>query len=595
MTFRNRFILAFVLLLVVALVVPFFVVKQEARSVLLQEAKEKARQHLEHTRWLFDNELRFQDPMGLHEWLKAAAKHLNLRLTYVAEGGRVIADSSVAYREVGRLDNHSDRPEIVAARESDGVGWSVRYSSTVQTEFIYAAVKVVAPAGLPSGYLRIALPYTHIERKLMGMNSLWAVGILVCILLAGSLVWLLSKQLRLEILKLSQAAEDIGKGKLKRRVEFQSGPDFLPLVRSINRMAKKARSDLEIIREQKNELEAILNGLQEGVLVLNSQGKVIKSNPAFLQLSNLKNSIQGREPIELIRSTELQDLCSRIAQDPQARDPETILIQLPKRQTFQVTVLPVWVLEHQDREVIVVFHDITELKRLEEVRKDFVANVSHELRTPLTSIKGYAETLSLGQSFDPEVIRSFMEVILKNANAMNEMLSELLQLARLESMEPSPDLKPVNLASALDSAWQICTPFAREKGIELRSELPEKGVTVWSDFDQLVRVLVNLLENAVKFSPENDQVHVFASQKDNEWVVSIKDHGPGVPASIQDRIFERFFRGEADSAALKTEGTGLGLSICRHIIRNQNGRIWVQSPAEGLVTGSVFSFSLQKP
>jgi two-component system phosphate regulon sensor histidine kinase PhoR len=595
MRFRNRFILAFVLLLLVALIVPYFAVKREARNVLLQEAKDKARQHLEHTRWLFNNELRFEDPMGLQEWLKAGAKHLNLRLTYIAEGGRVIADSSVSYREVGKLDNHSERPEIAAAREDGGIGWSVRYSSTVQAEFIYAAVKVAAPSGLPGGFLRVAVPYTHVERKLMGMNSFWAGVVLVCILLTGSLIWLLSRQLRLEIAKLSQAAEDIGQGRLDRKIEFRSGPDFLPLVRSINRMAKKIRSDLEIIREQKNELEAILNGLQEGVLVLNSQGKVIKSNPAFLQLSSVKSSIQGREPIELIRSTELQDLCSRIVQDPQARDPVTILVQLPKKQIFQVTVLPVWVAEHQDRDVIVVFHDITELKRLEEVRKDFVANVSHELRTPLTSIKGYAETLSMGQDFDSETIRSFMGVILKNANAMNDMLSELLQLARLESMEPSQDLKPVNLASALESAWQICTPFAREKDIELKSELPEKGVTVRSDFDQLLSVLVNLLENAIKFSPEHDLVRVFASEKDDEWVVSIQDNGPGVPASIQDRIFERFFRGEADSADRKTEGTGLGLSICRHIIRNQNGRIWVQSPAEGLVTGSVFSFSLQKP
>lgn len=595
MRFRNRFTLAFVLLLLVALIVPYFAVKREARNVLLQEAKDKARQHLEHTRWLFNNELRFEDPMGLQEWLKAGAKHLNLRLTYIAEGGRVIADSSVSYREVGKLDNHSERPEIAAAREDGGIGWSVRYSSTVQAEFIYAAVKVAAPSGLPGGFLRVAVPYTHVERKLMGMNSFWAGVVLVCILLTGSLIWLLSRQLRLEIAKLSQAAEDIGQGRLDRKIEFRSGPDFLPLVRSINRMAKKIRSDLEIIREQKNELEAILNGLQEGVLVLNSQGKVIKSNPAFLQLSSVKSSIQGREPIELIRSTELQDLCSRIVQDPQARDPVTILVQLPKKQIFQVTVLPVWVAEHQDRDVIVVFHDITELKRLEEVRKDFVANVSHELRTPLTSIKGYAETLSMGQDFDSETIRSFMGVILKNANAMNDMLSELLQLARLESMEPSQDLKPVNLASALESAWQICTPFAREKDIELKSELPEKGVTVRSDFDQLLSVLVNLLENAIKFSPEHDLVRVFASEKDDEWVVSIQDNGPGVPASIQDRIFERFFRGEADSADRKTEGTGLGLSICRHIIRNQNGRIWVQSPAEGLVTGSVFSFSLQKP
>lgn len=594
MKFQNRILLAFILLVTVALVVPSFVVKNEARKVMLQEAKDQARRHLEHTRWLFDNELRFQGPMGLHEWLKAAAKHLNLRLTYIAEDGQVIADSSVIYRDLGTLDNHSDRPEVQAAMRSGDIGWSVRYSSTVQTEFIYAAVKVVPPAELPSGFLRVAVPFTQVEQKLGGMNSLWAGGILGCLLVAGVLSWLLSRQFSREIGKLSQAAEDIGQGRLDRRVESASSPDFLPLVRSMNRMAKKVQSDLGIIREQKNELEAILNGLQEGVLVLNSQGKVTKFNQAFLHISNLKNALQGREPIEFIRSTELQDLCSRVVKDPQAQGPETILIQIPKKQFFQVTVLPVWVKEHQEREVIVVFHDITELKRLEEVRKDFVANVSHELRTPLTSIKGYAETLSLAQTIDPDTVRSFMEVILKNANAMNDMLSELLQLARLESMETGKVLKPVNVASALESAWQICAPLARDKGVELKPDLPEKQAMVMSDFDQLVQVLVNLLENAVKFSPDSGHIRVFAAEKDQEWVVSIQDEGPGVPASIQDRIFERFFRGETDSATHKAQGTGLGLSICRHILKNQHGQIWVQSPADNLVNGSVFSFSLKK-
>ena len=595
MKFQNRFLLAFILLVIVTLVAPFFIFKNEARNVLLQEARDQARRHLEHTKWLFDNELRFQGPMGLHEWLKAAAKHLNLRLTYIAEDGGVIADSSVAYRDVGTLDNHSDRPEVQAAMTSKDIGWSVRYSSTVQTEFIYAAVKVVPPAELPAGFLRVAVPFTQVEQKLVGINSLWAGGILGCLCVAVALSWLLSRQLNREIGKLSQAAEDIEQGRLDRRVESVPSSDFLPLVRSINRMAKKVQSDLEIIREQKNELEAVLNGMQEGVLVLNSQGKVNKFNQSFVHISNLKNALQGREPIELIRSTELQDLCSRVVNDPQIQDPQKMLIRIPKKRFYQVTVLPVWVKEHQEREVIVVFHDITELKRLEEVRKDFVANVSHELRTPLTSIKGYAETLSLAQTVDPDTVRSFMEVILKNANAMNDMLSELLQLARLESMEHGRDLTPVNVASALESAWQICRPLARDKGVELKPDLPEKQVTVMSDFDQLVQVLVNLLENAVKFSPDSGHIRVFAAEKEQEWVVSIQDQGPGVPASIQDRIFERFFRGDADSATHKAQGTGLGLSICRHLLKNQHGEIWVQSPADNLVSGSVFSFSLKKP
>jgi len=247
--------------------------------------------------------------------------------------------------------------------------------------------------------------------------------------------------------------------------------------------------------------------------------------------------------------------------------------------------------QHEGLGAIVVLHDISELKRLERVRKDFVSNVSHELRTPLTSIKGYGEAILSGGDQNPDTMRSFLQVILKNADHMASVINDLLELARLEAKHEQIKLVEVNPADALTAAWKLCTPLARDRNVQLQQHLPAEGLKVRADFDQLVQVFRNLLENAVRYSPANDAVTVSHQATPETVTFCVSDRGPGIPRQEQHRIFERFYRVEKHRG--KDGGsTGLGLAICRHIIHNHGGRIWVESFTGGETKGSNFFFTL---
>jgi len=272
--------------------------------------------------------------------------------------------------------------------------------------------------------------------------------------------------------------------------------------------------------------------------------------------------------------------------------PYKLQIVLEEERTYDVNIVR---LPDRQREVgaVVVFHDISELKRLEKVRQDFVANVSHELRTPLTSIKGYAEILLSDAKPDPEVASSFLQVILKNANHMVKMVEDLLHLARLEAHQKSFNPVPVNASSALLTAWKACAHHAAAKGLHMENNLPEGGIQVLADFDQLVQVFRNLLENAIRYSPSNEALTISCTQSENNVTFSVRDEGPGIPRQHQQRIFERFYRVEKHRSD-HWGSTGLGLAICRHIIRNHGGRIWVRSSNRGEGRGTTFSFKLPK-
>jgi two-component system phosphate regulon sensor histidine kinase PhoR len=239
----------------------------------------------------------------------------------------------------------------------------------------------------------------------------------------------------------------------------------------------------------------------------------------------------------------------------------------------------------------VVFHDISELKRLEKVRRDFVANVSHELRTPLTSIKGYAETLLAEEEGVRGDGRSFLEIILKHANHMSKMVDDLLQLARLEARHETLEPGAVDAAEALQSAWKECAALAAAQNVHLENLLLEEGVTVRADSDQLAQVFRNLLENGIKHSPPGGSVRVSCTLGSETATFQVYDEGTGIPLQAQERIFERFYRVEKNRSD-HTGSTGLGLAICRHIIQNHGGRIWVESPPPEANKGSAFFFTL---
>jgi two-component system phosphate regulon sensor histidine kinase PhoR len=569
----------------------FFGLNRFLRHSIMQEAKEDGLRQLRLVEEVLSKQPQVESIEDVQHWLKRLGTKANLRFSFIHEGGTVLADSGFTLHQIPELDDHSSRPEIIEAKKQ-GVGESLRYSRSKHIRFYYLAAQTERIGGLGRGFLRLAIPYAQIESRLKGMSSWFFAGLLAVLGLGALLCWLLSRQLTREVHTVAEAAELSHQGDFGKRINLYPMAEFVPLVRSVNRTAKRTQAYLSTISAHEKELEAVFNGMQEGVLVLDEQGKVKSYNESVRSLFGLTTNVAGRRTIEFIRSNELQDEIDRIRQSAEPK-PKKLLLAMFQERFFNVNIIPVS-LSQGGGQMIVVFHEVTELKRLEQVRRDFVANISHELRTPLTSIKGYAETLQSSPPEDPEMLQAFIGVIQRNVNNMTHLLENLLQLARLEAAESKAEQSPVNVKTALSIAWEVCEPLAGEKGIRLKNELPKTDVFVWATHEQVVRVFINLLDNAIKYSPHQEAIQVWALDEDQAWRISVLDSGPGIPRQAQQRIFERFYRVERKHDNGHVSGTGLGLSICKHILRRHGGAIWVESPAPGRLQGSVFHFRLPK-
>jgi two-component system phosphate regulon sensor histidine kinase PhoR len=295
-------------------------------------------------------------------------------------------------------------------------------------------------------------------------------------------------------------------------------------------------------------------------------------------------------PLELTMLPDFEEACKK-ALDSSTRQNISLQIEPSPGKVYDVNVVSLRGEEH-GLGVIAVFHDISQIKRLERVRQDFVANVSHELRTPLTTVKGYAETLLNGPPAKKDTLDSFLTIILKNADHMTKMIEDLLSLSRLERGQERFLKMHVNAASAVTEAYRACSTLAEARNIELARELPEGKILVEADYDRLVQVFRNLMENAFKYAPADSSVLVSSSRTGQEITFSVEDSGPGIPKNERERIFERFYRVEKHRNRNGSVSSGLGLAICKHIVERMGGRIWVESPAPGKETGSVFSFTL---
>lgn len=416
--------------------------------------------------------------------------------------------------------------------------------------------------------------------------------------LAGAVFWFFTRRLSRSLAEVIDVARAIGSGDYRRRLHLSPGGEFAELAEAVNHMARGIESNISTITDQKTQLQAILDGMREAVLVLDAAGRVRSANPALARLATISGPVQGRRPIEVLPSPELQMACDRLLADAdgpaQGAAAETLEAQLGPGRFYEVSLVRLGSLGPATVEpgVVLVFHDVSETRRLSRVRRDFAANVTHELRTPLTSIKGYAETV-LGAA--PELAaekRRFLEVILKNANHMSKMVDDILNLARLEEGQaPAPDAR-ADAAAALADAIRECEPQAQARGLVLDNRLPETGEALACDGSQLTQVWRNLIENAIRFSPERSRIVMAAAIDPDRGVAtcSVLDQGPGIAPEERQRVFERFYRVERHRS--KTPGsTGLGLAIVKHIVERHGGRIWVER-GRGEMTGAAFHFTL---
>jgi two-component system phosphate regulon sensor histidine kinase PhoR len=517
----------------------------------------------------------------------AIARETRARVTFVSLQGEVLGDSEVPPRELRELENHLDRPEIQDALHR-GQGDAIRYSATLRTPMLYVAFPFT-PVGGEAGFLRLALPLSALERTKTSLHAILGASLALATLISLLLSYILSNVTSRSLRTMAASAARIGSGDFGKRIPVTSSDEVGELAKVMNDMAVRIEEQLESISVEKTRLNTILRGMGEGLMVTDAQGIITLVNPAFRSLFAIRDEVEGRPLMEITRHPALHDAFKIVLATKNER-----LEEISFTGTHEKTILTHWVPLLEDggmQGVVAVFHDISELKRLEMVRKDFVANVSHELRTPITVIKGYAETLlSNPHRTSPEQVTRFIEKIYSHSERLAHLIEDLLTLSELESGSLAPVLSPISLEGAVRQVVALLEQKARDKGINIDLSRLTEAPPVLAERSRLEQVLINLLDNALKYTPANGSVTVSAAAVGNLVQVTVTDTGTGIPARDLPRLFERFYR--VDSARSRDQGgTGLGLAIAKHVVQLLGGDITVAStPGKG----STFSFTLKK-
>ncbi len=513
-------------------------------------------------------------------------KEIKARVTIVNLQGVVLGDSEVRQEELKELENHLDRPEIQEAIQK-GSGSSIRYSSTLRMPMLYVAQQFVTSHG-EAAIIRFALPLNALAKTRASLHAILGASLVIALLISIILSYILSSVTSRSLRSMAAVAGQIGRGEFGRRIPVLNKDELGELATVMNDMTVRIEGQLERLAAEKNRLDTILRGMGEGLMVIDAKGVITLVNPAFRTLFALREEVEERPLIDITRHPALNDAFKLVLATKNERL-EEILLPLDEQKILLTHWVPL-LDSGEVQGVVAVFHDISELKRLEKIRRDFVANVSHELRTPVTVIKGYAETLLSGALFsEPDKAGRFVEIIHSHSERLASLISDLLALSELESGDLALELAPVSINSAINRARLLLEPKARGKGISIECQVVDDKLQVLADLGRLEQVIINLVDNAIKYSKEHGKVSVAAHEENGTVKLTVSDSGVGIPARELPRIFERFYR--VDSARSRDQGgTGLGLSIVKHIVQLHGGTIAVESePGKG----SVFTVSLK--
>ncbi|MDE3110169.1 MAG: HAMP domain-containing protein, partial [Acidobacteriota bacterium] len=516
------------------------------------------------------------------------------RVTVIAANGRVLADSA---HDIETMENHSNRPEFRQAMAT-GRGESVRHSHTLDRDLVYWAERFDRPGRAPV-VVRFASPLAQIDSALAEVRKrLWKTS-LVFLLLAIGISVLYARRFATRIGRLQEFAQRVAEGDFRPFTPDTQTDELGNLARALNRTASRLSATIGSLTDERNRSAAILRSMTEAVAVIDARGRITFCNQAFANIWNIRTvEATAGLAIDEVRHPDVLEWI-RIALAGQEASGE-ISIGTAQPRTFAVMAAPLSLsrggpdlMEAQAPSsaagAVLVFHEITGIRRLEQVRKDFVANVSHELRTPLTAIQGFAETLLHGGLEDQQNNRRFVEIIRNHASRLSRLMDDLLKLSRIEAGKLAMDLQAVDVADLIRSNVELAQKAAREKRVSLNAVMPCAGFPpVRGDAGLLREVLRNLVDNAIQYTPAGGRIEISAAQKLGFAVVTVTDTGIGIPQSDQARIFERFYRVDA-ARSREVGGTGLGLAISRHIVEAHGGEIWVES-AVGV--GSKFHFSI---
>ena len=518
---------------------------------------------------------------------KDAGRAARARVTLIAPDGVVLGDSALSFDEVLGVERHHDRPEVIAAI-AGGEGHAIRRSGTLKRNLVYLAVPVAAePAGgPPRAVVRLAVDLHEVDAAIsdLRLDLFWA-GVAGLIAAVGLSVILSRFTLR-PIQELGATVAAISEGKLDRRLHWEGSFDErTEIATAINRMARQLRDRANQATRERDQLEAVLSAMAEGVLVLDTEHRVLLANPRLREMFEIWGPVEGRLAAEVVRSFEVNaTLDKALAGDEMVVGEVHVVV--PRERTVMVHAgrFP----KEGDRlGTVAVLHDVTELRRVDRVRSDFIANASHELRTPLTAIRGFADTL-VNADLEKEAIGPYLEVIARNSQRMADLVDDLLQLSRIESGKAVLEESEIDLVKLCQLMLKDLEPRLREAELEAELHCDEDELICWSDREAVQQVISNLLTNAVRYTNAGGRVDVDLGATDEHIEIAVRDTGIGIAEGDLDRIFERFYR--VDAARSRVIGsTGLGLSIVKHLLRALGGEVSVESTVG---KGSVFTVRL---
>lgn len=514
---------------------------------------------------------------------KQAGKASRTRITVILPEGKVIGDSE---EDPTQMENHKDRPEIALALKT-GRGSSIRHSSTLDRNMMYVAVGVPdnSPAEL---VVRTAFPLTSVYQALGEVKGKIIQACLLITLLVALVSLMVSKKITRPIQEITEGAQRFADGHLDRKLILPDSEELAGLAEAMNRMSVQLDERIRTIRWQKNELETVFASMMEAVIAVDNNDRILRSNHAATNfLNGTDRQMQGKYLYEVIRNHEFTRFTAGAAATEKAE--ADLVFEIKEEDPRVLNVKSAALIDETGKRIgtLLVLNDVTRMRQLETMRKEFAANVSHEIKTPLTSIQGFAESL-LGEPAVAanEEIRRYLDIILKNARRLSAIIEDVLRLSNIEHADRQKDFhfEEKKIAAVIDSAVNICRPEADRKHVSIITDC-DPGLTASMDFSLAEQAFINLLENAVKYSPENSEVKIDVMIKNRDTVIRFSDNGIGIPAAHIPRLFERFYRVDK-TRSRKLGGTGLGLAIVKHIAQIHGWRIDVHSrPGQG----SVFS------
>lgn len=506
------------------------------------------------------------------------------RVTLILNDGSVIGDSGVPIDLIASLDNHSNRKEVIDAL-SFGTGWSSRYSNTTNEQLLYFAI--LDNNEEKPNIIRIAVPYTYLDRVIASLDISILLIAVVAFFVAMITSTLSSNYTYRNLSELDDAVSSLADAPLKRKalkaLPTQRVDEFGNVARSISQISDKLKTQVRLIAKQRNQFGSVLDDLGEGIIVFNESAEVTFNNDQALLILNLENIEKSR--LEDIPITPILNLYETASKKKKADKEFEIDIGNGKTR---------WVLgsinqSKSTKEFILVVHDITQLRKLDSMRRDFISNVSHELRTPVSVIRANSETLLNGALDNREDAKMFSTAILHNAQRLSEMVSDLIDLSRIEYGELKLNFEKINLNQSILKVLDSLSGLAAKKNISF-SFNENLDLFVRADSKALERILINLIDNAIKYSPSNSSVEILFKNSEKNIEVNIIDKGQGIDIADKDLIFGRFFR-TAQARASDATGSGLGLAIVKNLVHSLSGDVGLKNSS---INGCNFWFTLPK-